>query len=230
MKNLQLIDKSKLWPGVKLEPSEKIYYGRYPYKVNMVFPLHKKFVSTDNWEEYSAELRSRRLQLWNYANDVDEYCVNLFTAGWRTYFTEKVQRVYIRTYQDFICFSKFYQAYNTSVSGPLSQEHLDILLSSDTYFANREKPYFKKFNCIMEVVPPWGYGNHTDRRKILEEAREFISSSLDANKIKLGRSGYYSAKSYINYDDYEDLVPFVKLSFPECNIRLTRCCLPSLEN
>ena len=230
--NLKLINKKDLEKNVDIQPSEKIYYGRYPYKVNLLFPIHRKFVLSNDWDNVMEERRARRLQLWNYSNDVDEFCANIFQAGWRQYFTDKVQRLYVRSYQDFIAISNFYSAYLKSVAGPITQEHLSILQSGNTEFVNRENPYFKKFDSILEIVPPWSYGSmsSSERRQMIDDAKEFVLGSIDSEKIKLGRSLYYSAKTYINYDDYETLAPFIKLSFPECSLRLTRCCIPSLSD
>lgn len=230
--SLKLINKKDLEKNVAIEPSEKIYYGRYPYKVNLLFPIHKAFALASNTDQWLEERRNRRLQIWNYSNDVDEFCANIFTAGWRQYFTDKVQRLYVRSYKDFISISNFYSGYLQSVAGPITQEHLDILQSGNTDFVNRENPYFKKYDSILEIVPPWTYGamSSSDRRQLIEDAKEFVLGTIDSDKIKVGRSLYYSAKTYINYSDYETLAPFIKLSFPECSLRLTRCCIPSLSD
>lgn len=230
--SLELIEDSrKFWKNITVVPSEKIYYGRYPYRANLQFPIAKRFVDkSNNWEEWIEQNRSIRLQLWNYANDIDDFCSNIFNSGWRTYFRENVQRIYIRNYEDFVNLCHFYKPYLESVAGPKTEEHLEILRSTDTEFSNRKTPFFKKYNCVMHVIPPWGPGKIQNRRNTIDEVLEFIKGSISEDKLRVGRSHYYCAKTYINYNDYEDLAPFIKLSFPECSVRLTRCCLPSLES
>ena len=200
-------------------PSAGVYYNLYPYKVVLSRPLH----NTTDYYEQRRETILRRL-------DYDSFISDLCTSGNRIVISTKKSKdtVYFRKYTDLCMFTNFYNQYVSEIYGPISHEHVDMLMDIDTHVAVR-KPYWNQYDCKVWV----GYDftsyltrklRSGERQTMVAEACVFMQDNLNTYKNIYGRSNIFS-EFYGMIEEIDQITPFLKLQYPEVRLILTKCLL-----
>lgn len=116
---------------VDVVPSEKIFYGAYPYKIMFV---------------------GNRV---NY-DPVDHYELSLFLTKEKLYhrelWTYECRYMYFLRYEDVELLCNFFSDRIIRVEGPVSQKHLKLLLAGPQNLLIKTTYFYNKFDTRLELV------------------------------------------------------------------------------
>lgn len=173
-------------------PSKKLYFGRYPYKIDFVGdkvtydPLDHFML---NQFMFDKNINNRR-EVWNYNQ----------------------RSIYFRHYVDVANVCLFFKDLVKSVSGPVSSTHIK-LLNNDSEI--RENLYFKKYDTRLEFV---GRIDRKHKDKILEVVQTNLT---DYRWSSLNFTWYYNYL-FCHSSDIDELLPWFKLAFGNSIYGVTR--------
>lgn len=200
-----------------ITPSDSIYYHVYPYCVRL-----KSMVDQD------LSLYEQRQQVALLKVELEQFNDDWISYPMRNYISTKHQRIYLRTLSDL---EKILHVYKHAVDGilaPISEEHIDILMSADQHCAVREN-YYGKFDSKVTVlenssIPSLGFASwRSIRKEKMENVKEFISASFQDCGIRWSTVYDHSADFYVNYSELKNVQAFLNLQFTDIKLHITRC-------
>ena len=178
-----------IYNGVKVTPSEKIYYGDFQFKLcfdgnqfhydilflsDLINTIHK-----DTWH-YRMQMTSKSINIYLHEKDALDNV--------------------IKRYQ--------HTDYLKSLHAPLDQDHLDSLLDSDTEYVYRNKYWYGNYPIKISLF------RRFQDEVSAKEISDFIKGSFDEYRLH----DSYSDKWYVNYlwltyEEFKKGYPFLKLSY-----------------
>lgn len=200
-------------------PSDSIYYHVYPYCVKL-----------KNMIEDDITLYQKRQQVALLKVELEQFNEDWMSYPTRNYISTKHQRIYVRTHSDLERVLTVYADAVDRVLGPISEEHIDILMSADQHCVVREN-YYGKFDSKVTVmeessIPMGGFANWREAKKEkIKEIREFIDLSFQdhSEDIRWSNTYYNSADFYVNYSELKNVQAFLHLQFNNIRLHITRC-------
>lgn len=196
----------------QVEPSEQIYYYRYPYKVT----LKNHIDQTQSIYDIRRDIVMRKLML-------EEFKDRELSSGLRAYISATHQRVYLRSHADLKIMIHFFYPEIDQVTGPVTVDHAKLLVSEDYYCAIR-KPYYGKFDVKIYVTAKSGLSdsymtawNIKGRKETIMGAKEFLKESIPPQNQKWAQDLYTTSKDLYN------VLPFLKLQWPDARLIVTKC-------
>ena len=184
-------------------PSEKIYYGIYPYKVKIKMPVgseddngnkvpfyERLWLSSDIIKLYAQQNLNQRIRLSPASITTDSFCVFLSNIHDYTYF--------IRDFKEDVM----------EVFGPVNKKHKEILLSNKN-IAVKKKNFYNEYNIRIRIYPQH-YSQYRDN--FFGEVTTFFKENLESCRILWGRR--YSVTMYTNQKYYDDISGFTELALP----------------
>ena len=193
--------------------SEHIYYYEYPYKIT----LRNHIDPNDSKLERRRDKVMRRLML-------EEFIDRELVYSCRFYISESYQRVYLRHYVDVKTFIQFFHTEIEQIHGPKNQAHVDLLTSDDLFCSVRE-PFYGKFDIKVYItaalVKSGLFFNHnqslSERRQMQTDVKEFLAENLPQS------DQHWRGDLYTKMDLLVDLLPFIKLQYPDARLIITKC-------
>lgn len=127
--------------------------------------------------------------------------------------------LYIAHYEDYCLALMLFERRIESVSGPINQEHIDILLSKYTCVV-RPHNWYKLYDCKMDIY------FSIDARANYRETVDNVVSMLE-EPYKVVRHSFWSLCVYNTFEHARVTEAICKLSYPKDAIRmyLTRCLI-----
>lgn len=125
--------------------------------------------------------------------------------------------LYIADYEDYVLALMFFEKHIESVSGPLNQNHVEILLSKYECVV-RPNNWYKLYDCKMEI-----YITIAGRPNFKAAADEIISYIEPPYKVV--KNNFWSLSIYNMFEHARLAEAMCKLSFPPDHLRMyiTRC-------
>ena len=179
-----------IYNGVKVTPSEKIYYGDFQFKLcfdgnqfhydilflsDLINTIHK-----DTWH-YRMQMTSKSINIYLHEKDVLDNV--------------------IKRYQ--------HTDYLKSLHAPLDQDHLDSLLDSDTEYVYRNKYWYGKYPIKISFHRSYGMD-----KNIGKDIREFIEGSFAGYRLfDSYTNNWYQNYLWVTQEEYDKGYPFLKLSY-----------------
>ena len=192
----------------KVIPSPSIYFGKYPYRVTLNRTLA-------NWQDY----QDMHLE---FSMFIQDNC----TGNFRRLFNRYTQRLYLSSWDDLNTIYNWYGSDISEVNGPVSQNHCDILSDPTQTYAHKPNGFFRKYNTRFELVPNWKIP-FSERRQMVNDITDTLKQLVSDLKISREYSrSRYNCVSYMQYDEYLEALPFIKLSYPNVRTYVTRTQLP----
>ena len=203
--------------GFDLLPSNSIYFRRYPYKV--VFNL--KF---DPTKKYREQLLNFKLDLTNFIEDVLKHPT-------RQLISSELPSLFIKDYKDLLLTISMYKDVVHQVCGPISTEHLNLLFSSNYKCQSKDRLWYNMYDCKIETWLPMRY-RHSYVSPSKEDAEEiksvinYIKDNINAH-IPKHWTGRYTTTIYCKFDEFIEILPFLRLSYPTHTMLITKAILNS---
>lgn len=210
--------------GFNLLPSNSIYFRRYPYKV--VFNL--KFDPTKNYRE----------QLLNFKLDLTNFIEDVLKHPTRQLISTETPSLFIRDYKDLLLTISMYKDVVHQVCGPISTEHLELLFSSNYKCQGKDRLWYNIYDCKIETWLPMRYRHITNmlagiRPLENDEDSEEIKSVINYIKDNINAhipkhwTGRYTTTIYCRFDEFIEILPFLRLSYPKHTLLITKAILNS---
>lgn len=127
--------------------------------------------------------------------------------------------ILLADFQDYARALLLFERNIVQVSGPVSEEHLQILLSNH-YCVIRPHAWYRQYDAKVEL-----YSYRATRTDFQNRTQELINNIGPAYKVMT--VGYRSMAVYTQLDQAELLVAMCRLSFPQQYIRsfISRCVI-----
>ena len=210
--------------GFPLLPSNSIYFNRYPYKV--VFNLN--FDPNKNYRE----------QLLNFKLDLTNFTEEMLTGPSRQLISTEMPSLFIRDYKDLLLTISMYKDFVHQVCGPISTEHLELLYSNNYKCQSKDRLWYNMYDCKIETWLPIRYrpvSNYTfgtyikpvENDELAEEMNSlmnYIRDNINAH-IPKHWTGRYTTTIYCGFDEFIEILPFLKLSYPKHTLIITKAIL-----
>ena len=183
-------------------PSEKIYYGIYPYKVKIKMPVgsedengnkrpfyERLWLSSDIIKLYAQQNLNQRIRLSPASITTDSLCIFINIHDY-TYF--------IRDFKEDVM----------EVFGPVNKKHKEKLLNNKN-IAVKKKNFYNEYNIRVRIYPQH-YSQYKDN--FFGEVTTFFRENLESCRILWGRR--YSVTMYTSQKYYDDISGFTELALP----------------
>ena len=209
--DIKLLDKPK-YKKFLIVPSAKVFYGDRPYKVSLnILKEDDKLIGD-----------SQRYHWWAWQD-----LLKLACGGQSIFF--RTQGRFPDTYMFFYeregvdLLIKNYPDRINYISGPIHQEHLEKI-SGNKNILVRKNLFYNQYLTKVDCFVPWhGYGSYQKRQSIVSEVREYIQDNLGSGRMSTCR---WKASFFVNQDELSDILPFLKLQWPQLQIDYTEIYYP----
>lgn len=211
--------------GTDLLPSNSIYFGRYPYKV--VFNLE-----FDDKKPYRDQILNFKFDLTNFTEDVLKHPTRQLISAERP-------SLFIKDHKDLMLTLAVYKDSISQVYGPISKEHLELLFSSNYKCQGKDYLWYGIYDCKIETWLPMKYrksvsvsisgGVREEDEEDIVEIRSFIGFIKDNINTHIPKhwTGRFTTTIYCKFDEFVNILPFIKLSYPKHTMLITRAILNS---
>lgn len=192
--NKNLIALGREFKGIKVNPSDKKYFGDYQYKltlkgnhicydIQMYKDLHQALNSAGWW--YRIQATSKNINV--YVNDTS-YLDNV-----------------IDTFKD--------TNFITGLYGPINEAHIESLQDRNTEYVYRNKYWYNKYNIKISFRRIHS-GSYEDKVQQGKEFRDFIKGSFDNFRLFDDYTdSWYQNYLWLTQEEYNQGYPFLKLSY-----------------
>lgn len=184
----------------RLKHSENVYYDTFLYKV--------MFEGSSVWHDMDFHF------------GLSEYLEKQISVGYREGWSIKGRSVYFSRYKDVEDVVLKFRHGVLSVSGPVNEEHLDILIGNRASVRYtpvfRDKLYYSKYGYKLEFRFYHPRSNKYNNNDVsLSDIDNFISVNAEDYKWhSRNRYNYYNSV-FLHKDDIEAVLPLVKLTYSE---------------
>jgi len=182
----------KQYRNYSINPSDRIYYGDYQYKVSF----------QGNMFHYDVIFLA---DLYSLLQDETFY--------YRVQNTSKSINVYVhhKDVLDKIIDQYQHTDYITGITAPIDEDHLLGLLDSDTEYVYRNKYWYGIYPIKISFFR--SYGSDSELGK---DIREFIDGSFGNYRLYDNyTNNWYQNYLWVTQEEYDKGYPFLKLSYGE---------------
>jgi hypothetical protein len=210
----------------RVKPSNTIYYGKYPYKItfdNVV--VDKNIDQNQNIRQFDYDLHS---EFRDFAKNFNNsYKINFNGA----------RRIYVADFDDFLNTLGMYGDWVGEVQGPVSDNHLDLLYSTDLHLEVKSKLWHNKYDYKLELWASyyairnlWLNGTNKAQTQWKTQMKEDLCNflaTIEAQEYNARISDtrgniYSSATLFFTEHDYKDILTFKTLMIPDYRTKLTK--------
>lgn len=196
-------------------PSETMYYDQYLYRVEVL--------------SYTKNKRDLR----NFKFSVIDYCEENFEYKIRTNFSKTKKLLYISDFEDLVKFlDSVFKI--TAINGPINRQHFELLYTRDYRCEVREKLYYNKYDSKVSVWPQRKKGGgwsilgsmaNSEFAQQKAELLEFLKDNVSTYRLNSRSYTYVDHDFFINQSEFLELLPFIKLQYPDLRFMVTGCIL-----
>ena len=230
------------------KPSDRVYFGKYPYKIKLNFRPeviksvneHMKF-----YQPTGDEVLDHIVQKEMFDPDYG-IAQQIQWMEQKRHFSALVSMRDLLTAVDMQTFCRFYTNYYTcdinmyvpnketykkilkafpknvvGVAGPWNLKHKKLLADPDTTVAVRSKPFWGKYNIKVTA---------RHRRMWMDKRREenvhlldFLKQSISPEEVRFQSHNYYNIIFWTSEQQLADVIPFLKIAHPNVALHVTRC-------
>lgn len=219
--NIKILSKKAITK--KLLPSNSIYFKRYPYKV--VFDL-----------QFDAD-KTYREQLLNFKFDLTNFTEEALKFPTRSLMCTQTPSLFIHDYKDLLKTLSIYGSQISEVHGPISKEHVELLVSRNYKCQSKEKLWYGIYDCKVETWLPYRFSKNVQTvyinkftTSIIRDDDEvaplitYIKDNINSHAPKHW-TGKFTSTIYCKFDEFIEILPFVKLSYPNHRLVITKAIL-----
>lgn len=209
--NVELLSKKEISP--RIFPSNSVYFKRYPYKI--VFKIEVAF---------GQHLREQQK---NFELDLMGFIEDMLSDPVRKHIASRTPSLFITSYTDVLTTLAAYGDAVSYVCGPVSDEHLDLLFSPNLLCESKSKLWYNKYDCKIESWLPLtlrlNLRNNYDPIPP-DEVVMYLKENIDVHVTK-HRFRSFCSTMYCSFDEFVNILPFVKMVYPENRLVITKAIL-----
>lgn len=194
----------------KLIPSERIYWDKFPYKIVMNAPSGTYYGDAEDLYRAVAFMKEMHHATAQLSGEIRRRYVR-YTGVYTMYLTSLDD---VRA----VCNLK----HVTSVHGPISQSHMD-LLNSNTSLSVGKRPFFGQYT--HKYVLWYTYAErqkHGFSNNVYREIKEYLVDQCGADVLRLKGHDFWATALYINKEHFDPVFPFLQITFPGLRIEVTQ--------
>jgi hypothetical protein len=216
-------------------PSERVYYGNYPYRVKLdVGEL--PFVSKPDLPDENAGRQFALMWYWRLPQMVHDFIKLGVIADRPEEAVEDVDKFHNRTlnttfngkhaismyYKDSITLDYLHKKYPNAIleiAGPVTDQHRNDLWESTSEVTVKNKPWWGKYDYAYTFWVRYKYTRNTitGLRGVHSEIRDYLKDNVEGDYRF--SSTHWQAKIFIdNEESVNNLMPFLMLQFPNVEI------------
>ena len=202
----------------KILPSNSVYFRRYPYKV--VFNL--EFDVKTPWLK----------QIRNFNFDLTAFTEDLLTGPTRKYMVTQSPSLCLSNYKDLKTTLAVYGSVISHVCGPISNEHLDLLFSPNFMCEAKQKLWYNMYDCKVETWLPLQYTPNSlgyvttsqinEGVGTLNDLVSYLKENINVHIPRAWARSRYCTTVYCNFEEMLDILPFIKMAYPENRLYITK--------
>ena len=209
--NVELLSKKEISP--RIFPSNSVYFRRYPYKI-----VFKLAVDSD---------QTPRQQQKHFEFDLMGFIGEMLSGPVRKHIASQTPSLFVTSYADVLTTLAAYGDTVAYVCGPVSDEHLDLLFSPNLLCESKSKFWYNKYDCKIDSWLPLNI-----RLNLLnsydpippDEVAVYLKENIDIHITK-HRFRSYCTTMYCSFDEFVNILPFVKMVYPENRLVITKAIL-----
>jgi hypothetical protein len=170
-------------------------------------------------------------QIRKFELDLSVFADDMLTGPVRKYMVAQSPSLFLSSYKDLKTILAVYGSLISHVAGPISKEHLDLLYSPNFLCEAKQKLWYNVYDCKIETWVPFKFRNLSSGVRPYSISDDDVSSLndlvlyLNENiNIHMPRkwAGKYSTTVYCNFDELIDILPFLKMAYPENRMYITK--------
>lgn len=210
--HIELLDKTAT--TFPVEPSATVYFGAYPYRLslNSNFPTTKR----GNYKKPKrADIVALHMEIKTALNQLatDRYRFKLDLG-----YLHGSSHVYFKNITDLHTVAAAFSHRVRSLSGPLSVDHLELLQNRTVTCVLKNRLWHQQYDCKVSC---WVHYLHRNQYNV-DELVEYVADNIDV----YDKRPYSSYRTfYCDFEQFINLLPFVKLSFSQHRLTIEKCVL-----
>lgn len=233
------------------EPSDRVYFGRYPYKIKLNFSAEVRakveldmsgYDPTKHPEHAITRLNTNDTELqdfWIARNikwmETQRAWSTLARLGDTVRLVDVFQNMrlytngrkgtitaYIENKEHLETIIDAFENNVELVAGPWNLKHKKLLLDNNCSIAVRKKLFWNKFQIKVVARPQWGMGIQNRRDKI-KQLSEFLVDTLEPKKVKFNSHHFVEICFWTNNAELDLIKPFLYMAHPNTHLHITRC-------
>lgn len=212
-----------------VRPSSSIYYGRYPYKITFDNQIVNNLKDvTEHMSSFDNNL------MWEFT----DFAKNFYDHY--KFVCRGNRKIYLADINDLEDTLAMYGDWVSEIQGPVDNDHLNLLNSSDLHLEVKAKPWYNKYEYKLELWASYfairnlwlTTGNGTSQSKsqwkdkMKEELSNFIETieaqEYDARFRSSQFDFYNGATLFFRHDDFQEIMTFKTLIIPDYKTKVTK--------
>lgn len=231
-------ESKKFWA----RPSDRIYFGRYPYKIKLDFneliseavreiaSNHEQIEFTDGTIVSVQDHWAYQIQRWREIDKLKDMILQLELFEMERFYCNVDAghiTVYVKTKKYYTKILKALAEHVILVQGPWNKKHRDMLVDPVTTLVVRQKPFWGKYDIKIEIQPRGAsynrWSGHVKRKEYMEDALSFIKGSMKEDAVRISTRTYWYGSCWTNDKDLDPILPFMKIAYPNLRLHTYRC-------
>jgi hypothetical protein len=170
-------------------------------------------------------------QIRNFELDLTIFADDMLTGPVRKYMVTQSPGLFLSNYKDLKTTLAVYGSLISHVAGPISKEHLELLYSPNFLCEAKQKLWYNMYDCKVEtwiplkyrstVAGPYPYSHSPEDFSSLNDLVVYLSENINIHMPRKWATRY-STTVYCNFDELINILPFVKMAYPENRLYITK--------
>jgi hypothetical protein len=193
---LQILTKKDFDSSISIAPSDRVYFGEYPYRVDIHAPQHPH-PKHDPIAHFAVTDIMRTSMIWRKRERSSTY----------------KRSIYLANLQDVKWLCNWVPEQVTRIVGPVSKKHLSILTHED--YILRQSLFYGKYNYRVELSffqAPY----NINRRPKINEIMDFVLQNFEDYRWSHNHQKWFYNFLYCNEKEFNALQGFMNISFGNC--------------
>jgi hypothetical protein len=224
-----------------IRPCDRVYYGRYAYKVSFVTPDIPSHILMDKYG-YDSEVERERYfrdQLFEYVaiprykdnsncpKYLEENVIHKQRSGG---LANDVHSLYFKSFNDLKTTVDKFRDNLYSIEGPINKVHLDLLLSNNYRCEVRPSKWYKKYDYRVSMFMPYKMNlKYTVQEKVGQklEILTYLKDNISNDSLRFTGSSYDRTTSnflefFTESEQFDLAYPFLSMMYNDWRIIVTK--------
>ena len=189
--------------GFKINPTNKIYYDRFPYKIS--FNGNRNFRDID------------------FHTHLTDWFIDNYTWCTSSQYSSKSRNVYFTRKYMIDEVIKMFGDEIIEISGPVDQEHVEQLRGSRYDIEYRDKYWYNKYDTKIVFFARHG---KLDKNNTIPELQNFIDGAFENYQwYDFGSATWFDNYLYVTSEELDQIYPFLKINYGEAITNIIKCKL-----
>jgi len=130
--------------------------------------------------------------------------------------------VYFANYQQFVEILTIFGNAVSECFGPVDSTHWEMLNDNNYNIEVRKKYWYNHYDTKLSILVMISHFAPREHQEYKKEIREYVTELFEDVRMS---GTYWSCDLFVRYDEFIELLPFIKLKFDKIKVKYTRCVL-----